>query len=327
MTTTHAPKLTVTNLIGQQQETGQDIVEGLSSNPRAIPPKYFYDEQGSQLFEQICELPEYYPTRTETAILQASAKAIAQTTGPCELIELGSGSSTKTRILFNAYNAANHPLHYIPVDVSDTMLTQSAQALLNEYPQMTVHAIASTYEPALDNLPAKHLPTRMIAFIGSTIGNLRPQECDRFLAHISQALSPGDYFLLGIDLQKETRILEAAYNDSQGITAAFNLNMLRHLNQKFDANFQLEQFFHIAKYNTQDQQIEMYLESLTEQTVTLKALNFTILLEKGELILSEISRKFSLPSISQALQSHRLPVIHTFTDSNKWFALLLCQRQ
>ncbi|MFK8184959.1 MAG: L-histidine N(alpha)-methyltransferase [Phormidesmis sp.] len=326
MKTTDLSRLTVTNLMKEVKETGQDVVEGLSAHPREISPKYFYDATGSQLFEQICELPEYYLTRTETAVLKASAKAIARATGPCELIELGSGSATKTRILFDAYQQENHPLHYVPVDVSDTMLTQSAQKLLTDYPQMTVQAIASTYEPALAHLPAQQLPKRMITFIGSSIGNLQPQACDRFIARIAQSLSAGDYFLLGIDLQKETTILEAAYNDTQGITAAFNLNMLRHLNQQFDANFQLEQFFHIAKYNTQSHQIEMYLESLIEQSVTLKTLNFTILLEKGEQILTEISRKFSISSMSETLSRHHLPVLETFTDANEWFALLLCQR-
>lgn len=323
---TDLPRLTVTNLMQAIEDTGQDVVEGLSANPRAIPPKYFYDEKGSQLFEQICELPEYYPTRTETAILKACADAIARKTGPCEIVELGSGSSTKTRILFNAYQQANYPLHYIPVDVSETMLTQSAEALLDEYPSMTVSAIASTYEPALDNLPAKTLPKRMIAFIGSTIGNLRPQECDRFLAHIAQTLSSGDYFLLGLDLQKKTSVLEAAYSDSQGITAAFNLNMLMHLNRRFDANFELSNFRHIAQYNTQANQIEMYLESLAEQTVKLKALNFEIFLEDKERILSEISRKFDKQTISATLLSHQLSVVDILSDPNEWFALLLCQR-
>lgn len=318
-------RLTVVNLM-REKETGRDVIEGLSDNPRSLPPKYFYDAKGSQLFEKICELPEYYPTRTETAILTANADSIAQITGPCEIVELGSGSSTKTRLLFDAYQRASYPLRYIPVDVSNTMLTESAKTLLQIYPKMTVSAIASTYAPALDNLPDKILSKRMLVFIGSTIGNLRPEECDRFLAHISQTLSSQDYFLLGIDLQKDASTLEAAYNDSQGITAAFNLNMLAHLNRRFDANFALNQFAHIAQYNPKAHQIEMYLESLTEQTVRLQALDLTILLEEKERILSEISRKFNVRILSEVLKSHQLPVVNTFTDPNEWFALLLCQR-
>ena len=166
----------------------------------------------------------------------------------------------------------------------------------------------------------------MIAFIGSTMGNLWPEECDRFLAHVSNALSVGDFFLLGIDLQKEISILEAAYNDTQGITAQFNLNMLSHLNRRFSANFNDQQFAHVAIYNSQAHQIEMYLESLVAQTVTLKDLNFTIFLEKEERILSEISRKFNIQATADLLQLHHLSVIETFHDPNVWFALLLCQR-
>ena len=324
--TTESSRLTVIDLMTDKKETGRDVIEGLSANPRSIPAKYFYNEKGSQLFEQICELPEYYPTRTETAILQTYAREIAQTTGACEIVELGSGSSTKTRLLFDAYQQLNSPLHYIPVDVSDTMLRESAHALLREYPEMVVNAITSTYEPALKHFPKKALPKRMIVFIGSTIGNLQPTECDRFLTQISKALTPKDYFLLGIDLQKEPAVLEAAYNDVEGITAQFNLNMLSHLNQRFGADFDIAQFSHMAIYNSHAHQIEMYLESLKDQTVKLEDLDFTISLEKNEKILSEISRKFNVQTMSSLLRSHHLPVVKVFADPKEWFALLLCQR-
>jgi len=305
---------------------GQDVIQGLAGPIRSLPPKYFYDELGSQLFEQICELPEYYPTRTETAILKAVSGAIAQTTGPCEIVELGSGSSTKTRILLNAYQAAHYPLRYLPVDVSDTMLIETAQKLIVEYPKLSIHAIASTYEPALNNLPPVQLPARMIAFIGSTIGNLAPEECNTFLANISTTLSVGDYFLLGLDLQKEPAILEAAYNDSQDITAAFNLNMLRHLNQRFAGNFDVSSFTHVARYNTEKHQIEMYLESAKTQQVRLEALGLTVDFEAGDRILSEISRKFNLQQITKTLKDHQLKVVSPYTDDKEWFGLLLCQR-
>lgn len=322
-------ELTISNLIESVNSTekpGQDVVVGLSSNPRYLPPKYFYDKKGSQLFEQICEMPEYYPTRTETAILRENGGRIAHATGPCELVELGSGSSTKTRILLDAYQQTGYPLRYLPIDVSDTMLTETAKKLLQEYPQLSIHAITSTYESALKALPEKQLPARMIAFIGSTIGNLLPTECDNFLAHISETLNEGDYFLLGIDLQKESSLLEAAYNDSQGVTAAFSLNMLEHLNQRFKGNFNLEQFFHTAKYNRREHQIEMYLESMAAQTVRLAELDLTVAFEKGDRILSEISRKFDLEEITHILANHRLNVIETFSDQRQWFGLLLCQR-
>ncbi len=314
---------------------GQDVIQGLSFEPKSLPPKYFYDQKGSQLFDQICQLPEYYPTRTETAILERYGSAIAQTTGPCEIVELGSGSATKTRILLNAYTAAAYPLRYTPVDVSSTALVESSQQLLKEYPTLSIEGLVSTYEPALKALPVKHLSARMIVFIGSTIGNLRPDECNNFLARISKTLQPDDYFLLGLDLQKEISILEAAYNDSQGITAAFNLNMLRHLNRRFEGDFDLDAFAHIAYYNKQDNQIEMYLESVEAQIVRLKRLGLTIGFERGDgaaspsenRILSEISRKFNLADMEKALSSHQLSVVETFTDERQWFGLLLCQRR
>ncbi|MEO1620007.1 MAG: L-histidine N(alpha)-methyltransferase [Cyanobacteria bacterium J06632_3] len=329
MTDAVQERLTVVNLMEKSDEKtkdGLDVIKGLSTaKQKTLPPKYFYDERGSQLFEQICELPEYYPTRTETGILKEFGDAIAQQTGPCEIVELGSGSSTKTRILLDAYRAAGYPLRYCPVDVSDTMLSETAHKLLQEYPKLSIHALASTYEPALEALPPKQLPARMIAFIGSTIGNLQPEECDRFFALIRRSLSVGDYFLLGLDLQKETSILEAAYNDSQGVTAAFNLNMLRHLNQRFEGNFDLDSFAHVAVYNTHKKQIEMYLESLKAQTVVLKALDFEVGFDKGDHILSEISRKFSVSEMMQNLSSHGIEVLKPFTDEKAWFGLLLCQ--
>jgi dimethylhistidine N-methyltransferase len=307
------------------QDEAVEVHQGLGQTPKTLPPRYFYDDYGSQLFEQICHLPEYYLTRTETQILQQVAGAIAQETGACELVELGSGSSTKTRILLDAYGDRDLPLHYMPVDVSAGILETSARDLLRHYPTLTVHALASTYEQALENLPPTTLPSRMICFIGSTLGNLSPQACDRFLTQLYQSLQPGDYVLLGIDLQKDPQVLHAAYNDRQGVTAEFNLNMLRHLNRRFDGNFDLDQFEHVAFYNTEKHQIEMYLKSLVAQTVTLKALELTITFEAGELMLSEISRKFNLTELQTHLQQHGLVPRQVWTDDQQWFGLVLCQ--
>lgn len=309
------------------EEDGADVVAGLGQTPKTLPPKYFYDDKGSQLFEAITELPEYYLTRTERQILQDSAAEIAHRVGPCDLIELGSGSSSKTRILLDAYSRQRLALHYVPVDVSGGMLEDSARSLLKEYPTLTVHGMVGTYETALANLPDTDSSRRMIAFIGSTLGNLLPQDCSRFFAHVGQALKPGDYFLLGIDLHKDTATLEAAYNDQQGVTAAFNLNMLSHLNWRFQGNFDQAQFRHIALYNEGDRQIEMYIESLQPQTVTLKALGLRATFAAGERLLSEISRKFDLQTLSVALRGHGLEVAETFTDKQQRFGLLLCQRR
>ncbi len=306
-----------------KEDDGADVVAGLSRSPKTLPPKYFYDDRGSQLFEQICDLPEYYLTRTETSILQQYAGAIAQHTGACELVELGSGSSTKTRLLLEAYQAQNYPLCYRPIDVSGGILESSAQSLLQAYDQLKIHALVGTYEQALQNLSDAYLPQRMICFLGSSLGNLSPEECDRFFDQVRLALRSGGYFLLGVDLHKSTAQLEAAYNDSQGVTAAFNLNLLRHLNQRFNGNFDLSQFEHFAFYNTELQQIEMHLRSLKSQTIHLKTLNLTIEMAAGETIRSEISRKFDLATLRSQLESKGINSVQVWMDTNQWFGLLL----
>ncbi|MBD2330124.1 L-histidine N(alpha)-methyltransferase [Alkalinema sp. FACHB-956] len=304
---------------------GQDVIQGLTQTPKTLPPRYFYDEQGSQLFEQICDLPEYYLTRTETTIFKTCADAIAAKTGACEIVELGSGSSTKTRLLLDAYEQAQLPLIYCPIDVSASILELSAQALIQDYSTLHIQGLVGTYELALQQLPPNPLPQRMICFIGSTLGNLNPQDCDHFLDRVTQALVPGDFFLLGVDLQKPISILEAAYNDRQGVTAEFNLNMLRHLNRRFDGNFDLSQFRHRAIYNPNLHQIEMHLESLVDQTVTLRSLDLTIAFSAGETILSEISRKFNLTPLTQQLATKGLVALETWMDAQQWFGVMLCQ--
>ncbi|MBH8551771.1 L-histidine N(alpha)-methyltransferase [Nostocaceae cyanobacterium CENA357] len=306
---------------------GSDVVKGLTQTPKSLPPWYFYDDRGSELFEQICELPEYYLTRTETSILQQCAGEIAKITGACELVELGSGSSTKTRILLNAYQQLGYPLRYLPIDVSAGILESSARQLLADYPSLQVHALAGTYELALAQLLPRQLSSRMLCFIGSTLGNLQPQQCDVFFSQITDALQVGEYFLLGIDLQKPKHIVEPAYNDCLGVTAAFNLNMLDHLNRRFEGNFDTTQFEHWAFYHETEQQIEMHLRSLRSQTVQLKSLNLTVNFAADETILTEVSRKFDLNTIQQQLTAWGLAPRHVWTDPNQWFGLLLCQLQ
>jgi L-histidine Nalpha-methyltransferase len=318
-------------LIGATQivapSTGSDVVKGLTQTPKSLPPCYFYDDRGSELFELICDLPEYYLTRTETTILQQYASEIAKITGACELVELGSGNSTKTRILLDAYQHLDYPLHYLPIDVCAGILESSAKQLLRDYPLLQVYALAATYELALAKLLPTKLPSRMICFIGSSLGNLTPNECDVFFSQITEALQVGEYFLLGIDLRKPKQILEPAYNDSQGVTAAFNLNMLEHLNQQFEGNFDTTQFEHWAFYNENEHQIEMHLRSLRSQIVELRALNLKVNFALGETILTEISRKFDLNIIKQQLTAQGLLPLQVWTDPNQWFGLLLCQLQ
>ncbi len=306
---------------------GSDAVKGLTQMPKTLPPRYFYDDRGSELFEQICALPEYYLTRTETEILQKCAGEIVQITGACEIVELGSGSSTKTRILLNAYQQQGLPLRYLPIDVSAGMLEKSAIQLLVDYPSLQIHALAGTYELALSQLQPSQLSNRMICFLGSSLGNLNPQECDVFLSEIVAALQVGEYFLLGIDLQKPKPILEAAYNDAQGVTAAFNLNVLEHLNRRFAANFDLQQFTHWAFYNETEHQIEMHLQSRRSQTVELAAVQLQIDFAPGETIRTEISRKFHLDVMQQQLKAKGLVPQKIWTDDKQWFGLLPCQLQ
>lgn len=308
-------------------DNGSDVITGLRQTPKTLPSRYFYDDRGSALFEQITDLPEYYPTRTEQAILETSAEEIVALTGACELIELGSGSSRKTHILLEAYSKLDRPLHYYPIDVSAGILRTTALDLLDRYPDLNVCGLAGTYEQALAQLPARVVENRLLIFLGSTMGNLTDADRDLFLTEVQQALQPGEFFLLGVDLQKPIAVLEAAYNDSQGVTAAFNLNMLRHLNHRFDGDFNLDRFEHLAFFNPDASRIEMHLQSLTDQQVHLATLGLKIELQAGETIHTEISRKFALPSLNATLKSHALEPLKIWTDSPAWFGLILCQRQ
>jgi L-histidine N-alpha-methyltransferase len=304
---------------------GQDVIQGLSKTLKSLPPKYFYDDRGSELFEQICELPEYYPTRTEAWILRQYADEIAQITGKCELIELGSGSSTKTLFLLDAYQKIACLCRYVPVDVSGTILKASVLKLQQKYPSLSIDGLVETYEQALAKLSSTASRSRMIFFLGTSIGNFAPEDSNRFLHQIAHTLNPGDYFLLGVDLQKPKEILEAAYNDSQGVTSAFNLNMLSHLNWRFQGNFDLNLFTHQAIYNQADTQIEMYLHCQESHCVTLDFLNFQVAFKAGESILTEISRKFDLAILQKELEVQGLKTLKIWTDPNQWFGLILCQ--
>jgi L-histidine Nalpha-methyltransferase len=308
-------------------DDGIDVIQGLTQTPKTLPCRYFYDDRGSRLFEQITDLPEYYPTRTEQSIIDTYVSEIIALTGACELIELGSGSSRKTHTLLTAYSQLSDPLHYYPVDVSAGILRSTALDLLETYPQLNVCGVAGTYESALAQLPPRIIENRMLMFLGSTMGNLDDRSKDIFLTQVQKALQPGEFFLLGVDLQKPINILEAAYNDAQGVTAAFNLNVLRHLNDRFEGNFNLDRFTHLAFFNPTASQIEMHLKSLIDQTVKLKALNLEISFKAGETIHTEISRKFNLSALTNTLTAHALQPLKTWTDPQSWFGLILCQRQ
>ncbi|AFZ56464.1 L-histidine N(alpha)-methyltransferase [Anabaena cylindrica FACHB-243] len=304
---------------------GADVIQGLTQVSKSLPAKYFYDDYGSELFEKICDLPEYYPTRTEAWILNQYADEIAQITGCCELIELGSGSSTKTRLLLDAYQKIAGSCTYLPIDVSGGILKNSVLQLQQKYPDFTIHGLLGTYEQALVHLESNYLQSRMLFFLGSSIGNFSSQESDDFLSQVAQTLNSGDYFLLGMDLQKPKDILEAAYNDSQEVTAAFNLNMLSHLNWRFQGDFDINLFKHQAIYNQVDNQIEMYLHCQESHSVSLDILNLKVSFQAGESILTEISRKFDLTNMQKQLEIQGLKTVKIWTDEKQWFGLILCQ--
>jgi L-histidine Nalpha-methyltransferase len=315
----------VTNLLDTQAPVpeGEAVRQGLTSNPKTLPPKYFYDDRGSELFEQICDLPEYYPTRTEASILKDCAGQIAAITGSQDLVELGSGSSTKTRMLLDAYSSFGQPFSYLPIDVSKGMLTASVNALAERYRHLQFAGIAATYEQGLDWLGEHHRQPKTIAFLGSSLGNLDPLEQDIFFGHVRQAMAAGDYFLLGVDLHKSAAILEPAYDDAQGITAAFNKNMLSHLNGRFSGNFNLDNFRHRAIYNEDSRRIEMHLDSLTDQSIELSALGLQVNLAAGESIRTEISCKFDWDKMPQRFRDWGLQEVKSWTDDRQWFGLFL----
>ncbi len=308
---------------GADVDHGADVAAGLRAAPKTLPSRYFYDEQGSILFERICELPEYYPTRTEQAILTANAGEIAALTGPSDLIELGSGSARKTQTLIEAFAVAGRGLRFMPIDISAEILKLSARSLLDRFPDLEVWGLIGTYEEALAGLPAPHLGRRLMIFLGSTIGNFADAECRAFMTRVREALDPGDFFLLGFDRQKDVTVVEAAYNDAEGVTAEFNLNMLRHLNARFDGDFQPDRFAHDAIYNSREHQIEMYLESRVDQNVALGALDLEIGFAAGERVRTEISRKFDPPGLMALCAEAGLHEVKSWSDANDWFAVSL----
>lgn len=300
-----------------------DVRRGLRADPKWLPPKYFYDDRGAQLFDTICDLPEYYLTRTEDALLRQAADEVVALTRPAEVIEFGSGASRKTRVLLDALEAAPCDVCYIPIDVSEGMLRESALALLPIYPRLHVHAIVADYERHLDAIPHGH--QRLVLFLGSTIGNLTPAATAQFLASLRRQLVAGDHLLMGADLVKSVDVLEAAYNDSAGVTAAFNRNILRVLNTQLGANFELDDFDHVAFFNPARAQIEMHLRARRSHTVTIPRLGTTVPFIAGETIHTEISRKFTADQVRETLAAAAFELVRWYTPSNHYFGVALAR--
>ena len=303
------------------RQMAADVRAGLTSTPKTLPPKYFYDARGSELFDEITRLPEYYPTRTERAILDAHAAEIAAVTRAATLIELGSGTSEKTRLLLRALRAAGTLERFVPFDVDPAVLKDAAGAVSAEFPGLTVEPIVGDFEKHLDYLP-QH-PRRLLAFLGSTIGNLEPGPRALFLSAVRANLGAGDAFLLGTDLVKSPERLVAAYDDAAGVTAAFNKNLLAVLDRDLGADFDPDRFDHVAVWNSGQQWIEMRLRSRQDQLVHIAALELTVPFTRGEELRTEVSAKFRRVGIERELSRAGLRVVHWWTDPAADFGLSL----
>jgi L-histidine Nalpha-methyltransferase len=301
-----------------------DARQGLTAEPKSLPPKWFYDAQGSALFEKITELPEYYPTRAEREILHATAERIAALTRARTLVELGSGSSDKTRLLLDALRFSGTLQCYVPIDVSEAALVAAGDALAASYPGLDVRAVVSDFTEDL-GLPASgQAPSpRLVAFLGSTIGNMVPGQRAAFLARVRAGLAEGDFFLLGTDLVKDPETLVAAYDDASGVTAEFNKNVLAVLNAELGADFDRDAFEHVAVWDPAAEWMEMRLRSVTAQTVHLPAIGLTVGFAEGEEMRTEISAKFRRAGVEAELAAAGLAMRSWWTDSAGQFGLSL----
>jgi L-histidine N-alpha-methyltransferase len=304
-----------------------DARSGLTATPKSLPPKWFYDGTGSELFEKITALPEYYPTRAEREILQAQAAQIAAASRAVTLVELGSGSSEKTRLLIDALRAAGTLGRYVPVDVSEPALLAAASALFSDYPGLEVSGVVSDFDDYLEpgDDGADGTGPRMVAFLGSTIGNLLPDERASFLARIRSGLGAGDTLLLGTDLVKDPSVLVAAYDDEAGVTAAFNKNVLSVLNHELGADFDLDRFDHVARWDPDQEWIEMRLRSAGAQTVHLPGIGLTVEFGDGEEMRTEVSAKFRREGVIRELTAAGFALDQWWTDRAGRFGLSLAR--
>lgn len=299
-----------------------DVREGLLASPRSLPPKYFYDDKGSRLFDAICDTEEYYPTRTEDALLKHSAMDIIASLQPEHVVELGSGTSRKTRHLLDACEEHGCHATYWPFDVCESMVQGAAEALMDEYDWLRVRGLVGDYHAGFEHFPGFD-GRSLFVFLGSTIGNLEHADAVEFLRELRGVMGPNDSLLMGADRVKDTEVLHAAYNDSEGLTAEFNLNVLQVLNREVDADFEVEAFEHKAIFNREDSRIEMHLVSKRDQTVNLAAMDETIMFREGDSILTEISRKFTHSSLDTLLTEAGFGIEHHYEPNNGFFSLLL----
>ncbi|MGV0675497.1 L-histidine N(alpha)-methyltransferase [Mycolicibacterium fortuitum] len=299
----------------------RDVRDGLTRTPKMLPPKWFYDSVGSDLFDQITRLPEYYPTRTEAQILRRRSPGIVAAAGADTLVELGSGTSEKTRMLLDAMRDSGQLRRFIPFDVDAGVLRAAGDAIGQEYPGIEIDAVCGDFEEHLGKIPA--VGRRLVAFLGSTIGNLTPGPRANFLASLAETLQPGDSVLLGTDLVKDAERLVSAYDDSAGVTAAFNRNVLSVVNRELDADFDLDAFAHVAKWNADEERIEMWLRADAPQRVRVAALDLDVAFGAGEEMLTEVSCKFRADGVADELAKAGLQQTHWWTDEAGDFGLSL----
>jgi len=310
---------------GEERSLAYDVLDGLTRPFKELPPKHFYDTEGSLLFDRICGLPEYYPTRTERAILAARAGEIVERTGAGQLIELGSGMPDKSRLLLDAMRDAGTLERYVPFDVSEHVIGLAAECLAEDYPGLEVHGVVGDFERHLDAIPTDGA-TRIVAFLGGTIGNFLPGSRRRFVRALGDTLRAGDRLLLGTDLVKDPAVIEAAYNDSEGVTAAFNKNVLSVVNRELGADFDLDAFEHVAFYDRQQEWIEMRLRALAPQVVHVAALDLTVHFAHREEMRTEISAKFTRERLAGDLAAAGLGLEAVYTDPDDLFAVTLATR-
>ncbi len=307
-----------------ERNFGDDVRRGLSAPQKTLPTKYLYDDRGSELFDAICRTSEYYPTRTELALLEGVAARVVATARPAELVELGSGMARKTHALLDATAAAGRPCRYVPVDISESAALRSAQLLGARYPLLPIHVIVADFEAGLRALP--QTPGKLIAFLGSTLGNFDDTEAVEFLSAVREVMGPEDFFLLGTDLVKDEGVLSAAYNDASGVTAEFNLNILSVVNRELGANFQLDSFAHHAFYRADERRIEMHLVSSCDQEIHIDALDWTAHFRAGESIRTEISRKYTEADVRGLFVRAGMELSEWFPSDDNYFALSLARR-
>ncbi|MGH9007933.1 MAG: L-histidine N(alpha)-methyltransferase [Acidimicrobiales bacterium] len=300
-----------------------DVRTGLSATPKSLPPLWFYDEAGSQLFEEITRLPAYHPTRAERRLLTEHAGPIARLAGADTLVELGAGACDKTRLLLDAMRGVGRLERYIPFDVSDDFLRDAAAGLIDEYEGLSVHAIVGDFRRHLDQIPTEG--DRLVAFLGGTIGNLVPTERQRFLGRLNATMGAGDHLLLGADLVKDPATIVAAYDDSLGVTAAFNRNVLSVINHELDADFVPDAFDHVALWNEEERWIEMRLRSRRGQAVRVAVLDLDAEFEAGEDLLTEISAKFRADELEQELGAADFTVDAMWGQADGEFVLVLAR--